>query len=327
MGRLRPPRRAVRDRRPACIPAVTTAQVDRQLPPRSSEAVRVLVRLVARVRDDRPRLLPLDAVDLAAGLRRLVRPAHATAARPIAELIAGAGGGGTHGRTARSRRRAGAGTDGRSRGRRALGRSSRAARVHRRPAPRVPRPNRPSTGARSWARPSRTRRSSTARSERGGFPVHRRPLRQWMFRITAYAERLLRRPRRWSTGPSRRARCSAAWIGRSEGAEIDFALIDAVATGSTLSACTRRGPTRSSAPRSWSSRRSTRSSTAVLADPAEGTDADAVRAYVEEPRATAADRSTAWPSRARRPASFSGLVRGESRHRRDASRSGSPTTS
>jgi len=29
------------------------------------------------------------------------------------------------------------------------------------------------------------------RSERGDFPVYRRPLRQWMLRITAYAERLL----------------------------------------------------------------------------------------------------------------------------------------
>src|SRR5699024_401613 len=30
------------------------------------------------------------------------------------------------------------------------------------------------------------------RSERGNFPVFRRPLPQWMMRITAYAERLLR---------------------------------------------------------------------------------------------------------------------------------------
>src|SRR5262249_11422411 len=29
------------------------------------------------------------------------------------------------------------------------------------------------------------------RSERGGFPVLRKPLKQWMFRITAYADRLL----------------------------------------------------------------------------------------------------------------------------------------
>src|SRR5690606_36888677 len=30
------------------------------------------------------------------------------------------------------------------------------------------------------------------RSERGNFPVFRRPLKQWMMRITAYADRLLR---------------------------------------------------------------------------------------------------------------------------------------
>jgi leucyl-tRNA synthetase len=29
------------------------------------------------------------------------------------------------------------------------------------------------------------------RSAVGNYPVHRRPLRQWMLRITAYAERLL----------------------------------------------------------------------------------------------------------------------------------------
>ena len=34
------------------------------------------------------------------------------------------------------------------------------------------------------------------KSEVGGFPVVRRPMRQWMLRITAYAERLDRRTRR-----------------------------------------------------------------------------------------------------------------------------------
>ena len=33
------------------------------------------------------------------------------------------------------------------------------------------------------------------KSEVGGFPVVRKPMRQWMLRITAYAEKLLRRPR------------------------------------------------------------------------------------------------------------------------------------
>ena len=33
------------------------------------------------------------------------------------------------------------------------------------------------------------------KSEVGGFPVVRKPMRQWMLRITAYAERLLARSR------------------------------------------------------------------------------------------------------------------------------------
>ncbi len=64
------------------------------------------------------------------------------------------------------------------------------------------------------------------RSERGGFPVLRKPLRQWMFRITAYAERLLEDlgPLDW---PNSTKTQQAEWIGRSEGAEIDFPLLDA----------------------------------------------------------------------------------------------------
>jgi leucyl-tRNA synthetase len=40
------------------------------------------------------------------------------------------------------------------------------------------------------------------KSEVGGFPVERRPMRQWMLRITAYADRLLADLGRW-TGPNR----------------------------------------------------------------------------------------------------------------------------
>ena len=63
------------------------------------------------------------------------------------------------------------------------------------------------------------------KSERGGFPVVRRPLRQWMFRITAYAERLLAdlEDLDW---PSSTKVQQAEWIGRSEGAEIDFPIND-----------------------------------------------------------------------------------------------------
>lgn len=61
------------------------------------------------------------------------------------------------------------------------------------------------------------------RSERGGFPVYRKPLRQWMLRITAYADRLLD----GLTGmdwPESTKTQQAEWIGRSEGAEVEFAV-------------------------------------------------------------------------------------------------------
>jgi leucyl-tRNA synthetase len=59
------------------------------------------------------------------------------------------------------------------------------------------------------------------RSERGGHPVLRKPLRQWMFRITAYAERLRANLERLDWPASTKA-IQSEWIGRSEGAEIDF---------------------------------------------------------------------------------------------------------
>ena len=61
------------------------------------------------------------------------------------------------------------------------------------------------------------------RSERGNHPVIRKPMRQWVLRITAYAERLLAdlEPLDWSESIKKMQR---DWIGRSEGAEVDFAL-------------------------------------------------------------------------------------------------------
>ena len=59
------------------------------------------------------------------------------------------------------------------------------------------------------------------KSEVGGYPVVRRPMRQWMLRITAYAERLLNDLDGidWSHSLKEMQR---NWIGRSEGAEVDF---------------------------------------------------------------------------------------------------------
>ena len=61
------------------------------------------------------------------------------------------------------------------------------------------------------------------KSEVGSFPVVRRPMRQWMLRITAYAERLLKEldGLDWPEGIKLLQR---NWIGRSEGAEVDFAV-------------------------------------------------------------------------------------------------------
>src|ERR1700690_3245333 len=61
------------------------------------------------------------------------------------------------------------------------------------------------------------------RREVGGFPVERRNLRQWVLRITAYAERLLSGLDRLDW-PESTKRMQAAWIGRSEGAEVSFGL-------------------------------------------------------------------------------------------------------
>ncbi|MCP4836185.1 MAG: leucine--tRNA ligase [Phycisphaera sp.] len=59
------------------------------------------------------------------------------------------------------------------------------------------------------------------RSERGGHPVVRKPLRQWMFRITEYAQRLLDDLELIDWPESTRIQ-QREWIGRSEGASIRF---------------------------------------------------------------------------------------------------------
>lgn len=60
-------------------------------------------------------------------------------------------------------------------------------------------------------------------SERGGYPVERKKMRQWMMRITAYAERLLQGLDTidW---PEPVKEMQRNWIGKSVGAELDFAI-------------------------------------------------------------------------------------------------------
>lgn len=59
------------------------------------------------------------------------------------------------------------------------------------------------------------------RSERGSYPVYKRPMRQWMLKITAYADRLLEDldDLDW---PESTKEMQRNWIGKSEGAEVDF---------------------------------------------------------------------------------------------------------
>ena len=59
------------------------------------------------------------------------------------------------------------------------------------------------------------------KTERGGFPVYRRPMRQWMLKITAYADRLLKDldDLDW---PEPIKEMQRNWIGRSVGAEVTF---------------------------------------------------------------------------------------------------------
>jgi leucyl-tRNA synthetase len=63
--------------------------------------------------------------------------------------------------------------------------------------------------------------TADGRSERGNFPVFRRPLKQWMLRITAYADRLIDDLDLldWTDQIKLMQR---NWIGRSEGAQVVF---------------------------------------------------------------------------------------------------------
>jgi len=60
-------------------------------------------------------------------------------------------------------------------------------------------------------------------SEIGGHPVVRKPMKQWMLRITAYAQRLLD-DLEGLDWPDYIKDLQRNWIGRSDGAEVDFAI-------------------------------------------------------------------------------------------------------
>jgi leucyl-tRNA synthetase len=81
--------------------------------------------------------------------------------------------------------------------------------------------------------------TAEGRSERGDHPVFRRPLKQWMLRITAYADRLLSELELvdW---PEPIKLMQRNWIGRSEGAMADFTV---AGTDTTITVFTTRPDT------------------------------------------------------------------------------------
>ncbi|NJP36926.1 leucine--tRNA ligase [Alkalicoccus luteus] len=76
-------------------------------------------------------------------------------------------------------------------------------------------------------------------SERGGHPVERRPMKQWMLKITEYADRLLEDLEELDW-PESIKDMQRNWIGRSEGADVDFRLKE---TGKEITVFTTRPDT------------------------------------------------------------------------------------
>ena len=85
--------------------------------------------------------------------------------------------------------------------------------------------------------------TNEGRSDRGNHPVYRRPMRQWMLRITEYAERLLA-DLDLLDWPESIKLMQRNWIGRSEGAYVDFAIEgDGPAAGNVIRVFTTRPDT------------------------------------------------------------------------------------
>lgn len=73
-------------------------------------------------------------------------------------------------------------------------------------------------------------------AKEGGYPVEKRPLKQWMLKITAYADRLIK-DLDLVDWPDSLKRLQVNWIGRSEGARIDFAVGGAPSPISVYTTC------------------------------------------------------------------------------------------
>jgi leucyl-tRNA synthetase len=83
------------------------------------------------------------------------------------------------------------------------------------------------------------------RSWRSGALVEKRQLRQWFLKITAYADQLLDDLPKLEGWPERVRTMQANWIGRSSGAELDFAVVDQEGqpSGETITVFTTRPDT------------------------------------------------------------------------------------
>ncbi len=86
--------------------------------------------------------------------------------------------------------------------------------------------------------------TAEGRSERGNFPVFKRSLKQWMMRITAYADRLLADLDQLDW-PEPVKLMQRNWIGRSQGARVRFALeaVDGVGPDPRITVFTTRPDT------------------------------------------------------------------------------------
>jgi len=76
--------------------------------------------------------------------------------------------------------------------------------------------------------------------ERCGTPVEQRDLEQWFFTMSEYAQRLLDNSRLLTRWPEKVLKMQAQWIGRSEGATVDFTIME---TGEKVSVFTTRPDT------------------------------------------------------------------------------------
>ena len=115
------------------------------------------------------------------------------------------------------------------------------------------------------------------KSERGGHPVVRMPLKQWMLRITAYADRLASELDEldWSDSIKFMQR---NWIGRSTGAEVAFRIEDrgsSIESDSTASGGRQPSGT-TTAYETW---KASRQSTGFPRDP----ESDVIRVYTTRP--------------------------------------------